>query len=182
MQRLHPNSKKAHPLNPGGAPKIFFRSSRELSLRFVTLLCLIPVPLTLWLITLPSPTGWEDTPFGPSFWWAIPTILLALSMTLPASLFLIHDRYVLTFESSAAGGWAVTTFLLWGRRRREFTSTSLASADVKEEEGITNSTFTVSVNAPYLKVRLGSGKKLIFDRQCDAPLGWDAIEGVFRHK
>ncbi|MSP91226.1 MAG: hypothetical protein EXR79_05425 [Myxococcales bacterium] len=74
----------------------------------------------------------------------------------------------------------VTTWLVWGRRCREFTSDELRDSQVVEEEGTTDSTFTVSVAAPYTRVRLPSGQKLLFDAQCEAPHGWGALEAVFR--
>jgi ribosomal protein L2 len=39
-----------------------------------------------------------------------------------------------------------------------------------------------SVDAPYTRVRLPSGKRLIFDAQCEAPHGWEALEAVFRSR
>ena len=53
----------------------------------MTLVCLIPVPLTLWLISL-NPNGWQDTPLGPNYGWLVPTCLVGLSLALPLSLLL----------------------------------------------------------------------------------------------
>ena len=158
---------------------LFFNSGRILGLRFVTLVCLIPVPLTLWLVSSLPPNGWNDNPFGPALWWVIPTALIALAAVLPLSLRLLHDRYVLRLERNADGTWQLTTLLLWGRRVRAFSSDDLAGATLEEDEGRFDSRLTVSVSAPFLRVRLPSRQQLIFDRQCEAPHGWAALEAVF---
>jgi hypothetical protein len=161
---------------------VFFRSGRLLTLRWLTVVAWLPVPLTAWLMSIPVPPdqGWETSPIGPAYWWIIPALLIALALVLPASTFLLHDRYVLTFERTEAGGWRVVTWLLWGTRAREFTSEELNGSQVVEEEGKFDSRLTVSVDAPYTRVRLPSGKRLVFDAQCEAPHGWQALEAVFR--
>ena len=165
----------------GGKAKsnvLLFESNRALTLRLVTLVCLIPVPLTLWLVSL-NPHGWQDTPLGPDFGWIVPICLVALSLVLPLSLFLMHDRYVLRLERSSGGTWKIETLLLWGKRTREFTSDAMAKATVERKAGEFRSSSTVSVSAPYLRVRLRSGQRLLLDLQGSAPHGWDAMMGIF---
>ncbi len=162
--------------HPPREPIVVFRSDRQLTLRFVTLVCLIPVPLTTWLLTLP-PT-WDDTPFGPLFWWVLPLCGLALAATLPASLFLLHDRYVIQLERLPTGLWRLQTFLLWGQRTRELDLDAMIGAQLREHEGRFDATEVPSVNAPWLEAKLVTGKQLIFDRQGSAPQGWEALRGV----
>lgn len=153
-----------------------------MTLRFVSVVALLPIPLTAGLMSLevPPDQGWETSPLGPTLWWVIPLFLIALTLVLPASMFLLHDRYVLDFVRTEAGKWQVTTWLLWGRRTREFTSEQLAESQLVNKVGRFDSRLTVSVNAPYTRVRLPSGQRLIFDAQGEAPHGWETLEAVFR--
>ena len=168
------------------APKpptnVFFHSTRDLTLRFVTFVTFGPVPFLLWLLTLPPTDGWDDSPVGPTLWWLLPVFLVALILAMPLAMLLLHDRYVLHLERDEVGTWRLTTWMLWGRRTRVLTSAELSGADLKHEAGEFDSRLTVSVDAPYLRVRLASGKRLIFDAQCEAPHGWDAIEGLFARR
>ena len=145
---------------------IFFRSHRTLSLRFVTLVCLVPVPLTLWLLSLSQPPMPLPLALG----------LTLLSALLPASLYFLHDRYVLELARQPDGALHVTTFLLWGRRQHLL----VPGGEATEHAGEFHSLWAPDVNAPYLAVRLRSGRRLLLDRQGDAPHGWDAVLGVLR--
>lgn len=160
------------------AGNVFFRSDRLGSLRFATLVCAVPVPMTLWLLSLSPVEDWRGNPFGPALWWLIPALLVALSLVLPASMFLLHNRYVMRLERTPAGQLRVTTFLVWGLRTREVASKDLAVGELEEEEGRWDSLWTPSVNAPFLRVRLRAGGQWIFDQQCEAPHGWDALRGL----
>ncbi len=146
-------------------PQWRFRSQRNLTLRFVTLVCAAPVPLTVWLLTLAPAEEWREGPFGPALWWLLPAFLLALAAALPASLLLLHDRYVLALEQLAQNRWRLTTFVLWGVRRRELDYDPLQSAKIRYVPGTFDSMWAPSVDAPYLNVTCSDGRRLIFDMQ-----------------
>lgn len=167
-------------VDPGIPSPILFRSDRSATLRFAALVCAVPVPLTIWLLTLPAPGGWDDSPLGPTWGWLIPTALLALSAVLPAAMCLLHGRYVLLLERAEGGSVRVTTWLLWGQRTEDCGRGELTGSAVVAHEGRFESMWAPSVNAPYLLARLPSGRRLILDQQGDAPRGWNEVYGVFR--
>jgi hypothetical protein len=181
MSTKHRHRGLPSPQTPLVRTNVYYRSGRARTLRGVTLIAWLPVPLTAWLLSRPVPAtqGWDTSPLGPKLWWMIPLLLLTLTLVLPAAMFLLHDRYVLAMERQDDGRWQVTTWLLWGQKTREFTSDALAGATLVDEAGTFQSVWTVSVHAPYLRVRLSSGKRLIFDAQGEVPNGWPALEGVF---
>ena len=160
---------------------VLFRSTRAATLHGVSVVAVLPVPLTAWLLSLPMPPGqgWESGPFVPSFWWIIPGFLVLLTLALPAAMWLVHDRYVLTFERTDAGPCLLTTWLLWVRRTRSLPPEALAGAQLDDIEGRFESLWTPSVNAPYLRVQLASGQRLVFDAEGEAPHGWAVLEAVF---
>ena len=86
---------------------------------------------------------------------------------------------MLRLERSPHDTWQVQTLLLWGKRTREFTSDALALASLQQEAGEFRGSNTVSVSAPYLRVRLPSGQRLILDLQGEAPHGWEAVIAIF---
>ncbi len=147
------------------APNVHFCSTRDLTLRFVTVVCAIPLPLTLWLLKQAPAEEWRNGPFGPALWWLIPLVLLALAAALPIGLALLHDRYVLKLERTGPALWRLTTFVLWGVRRRELAEDPLHGARIRHVDGQFHSMWAPSVDAPYLKVTTRTGQKLIFDMQ-----------------
>jgi len=168
------------PLTPQPPHTVLFHSDRAVTLHWVALVAWLPVPLTAWLLSLPMPSGqgWASTPLGPGLWWLIPALLAMLAVVLPAATFLLHDRYVLRLVSTPDGSYRLTTWLLWGRRTRVLTTKALADAQFVSVAGDYGEA-TGSADAPYVRVRLPSGRRLILDAQGDAPFGWDAVEAAF---
>ena len=145
-------------------------------LRFVTLVSIAPIPLTVWLVALAPRAEWENTRLGAGAWWILPAGLIALSCVLPAALFFLHGRYVLSLAEDEKGGLRLVTFLVWGRRTTIMPATLLRGATTRHDEGRLVTGVSVSVNAPSTTLVARDGRRLIFDRQGEAPAGWDAIE------
>jgi len=164
------------PSKSDSSSPVLFDSTREGLLRWVTVIGLLPLPLTAWLISRVERSEWENAPFGPDVWWLLPTLLLALSSALPAGLFYLHGRYVLRLERTADGFLRLTTFLVWGRRTRLLPSNYFENAHGQEDEGRYENTLSVPVHAPSLRVTPRDGRPLIFDRQGEAPQGWHIID------
>ncbi len=160
---------------------VVFRSGRAATLHWVTLVAALPTALTVVLLARPMPPGqgWEASPLGPALWWVIPTLLCGLALALPGAMVLLHDRYVLRLERTEAASWRLTTWLLWGRRVREVPTDALTGAQSRYEDGRFRSRRGVDVDAPYLKVQLASGKRLIFDVQAEASNSRAALEALF---
>lgn len=186
MARKRMQQPKPSPDRTVEGPRLFFESTRAATLYGVAVLVWLPVLLTFWLMTLPMPPGkdLDSTPVGPSVWLLVPVLLLlgALILAMPAAMAFLHDRYVLRLERTEAGLWRVTTWLHWGRRVREFSSAELAGAQAVAEAGRFDS-IKFNVDAPYLRVRLPSGRRLIFDKQGRRRLGgrrWRGCSGRLR--
>lgn len=171
----------APPAKPASEPSspLIYVSDRSATLRFAALVCAVPVPLTIWLLSL-GPRGAVVAAAAPAPSWLLPVLLVALSAVLPGAMCFLHGRYVLRMERTQDGGARMTTWLLWGQRTEEWPLAELRGTSVLAHQGRFESRRTVSVNAPYLMARLPSGKRLILDQQGDAPHGWDAVYGVFR--
>jgi hypothetical protein len=155
---------------------VLYISPREGLLRWITGVCVVPVPLVVWLVSLAPRAEWETTPLGAAAWWVLPAGLIALSGVMPAAMFFLHGRYVLRLERGVDDELRLTTFLVWGRRTVVFTQGSLAGARMAHDEGRFSTGAGVSVNAPSVTVSMLDGRKLIFDEQGEAPHGWHAIE------
>lgn len=160
--------------------RLLFNSSRGVVLHGVTAVACAPVPLTLWLISGAPRAEWE-APLGPTWWWLIPSGLIALTLVLPVAMFWLHDRYVFRLERSG-NVIRLTTFLLWGRRTRELSMTRFAAAEVQYIDGEADYGTAPSVKAPYIRMKLRDGSSLIFDAAGDAPAGWDAIHRLGRQR
>ena len=132
--------------------------------------------IAVWLISLAPRSEWESSPFGPAAWWLMPALLVAISCILPAALFFLHGRYVLELKRAPDGGWVLTTFLVWGRRRRLLPADALKGAKAEHDDGRLVTGLAPTVNAPSLTLTPREGSRLIFDQQGDAPQGWEAIE------
>lgn len=98
---------------------LLYESSREWLLRAVIAVCFIPTAIAAWLIPLAPREEWMQAPLGGIAWWLLPAMLILLTLVMPASLFLIHGRYVLRLSLQPDDSLEVTTFLLWGRRTKQ---------------------------------------------------------------
>lgn len=157
--------------------RVLFLSSRLTTLRVVTLVACLPVPLNAWLIASASRSEWVDEA-GAFWWWLIPVGLVAVTLVMPAAMFLLHNRYVLRLERSA-DQLRLTTFLLWGRRTVELPISAFKTAHVRHDAGQAAYGRGPVVNAPSLQARLPDGRRLIFDAGGEAPEGWPAVYAIF---
>ena len=153
--------------------ELLFYSDREPTLRFATLACFTPVPLTTWLVSLGTRAEWQKDA-GVLPWWLLPTGLVVFSLVLPAAICWLHDAYVLRLEH-AGPRVRVTTFLLWGRRTHDLSLDELLKSTTTYDEGRFAHGAGPIVNAPSVRFRLPGGRRLIFDAQGDAPAGWPAL-------
>jgi hypothetical protein len=160
--------------------RLLFKSSRGPLLYGVTVVTYAPVPFGLWFISRAPRAEWE-APLGPTWWWLIPAGLMGLTLVLPITMFWLHDRYVLRLEQKG-DIFRLTTFLLWGRRTRELSKATFASAEVRYVEGEADYGGSPSVDAPYIRMKLRDGRGLIFDAAGEAPGGWDAIYKLGRSR
>ena len=97
---------------------MLYDSGREWLLRAVAGVSFLPVGLAAWLLPLAPREEWAQAPLGGIAWWLLPAGLTLLTLVLPASLFLLHRRYLLRLTLDADGQLTVTTFLVWGRHTR----------------------------------------------------------------
>lgn len=125
------------------AALLLYESPRERLLRLVTLVCSLPVAVAAWLIPLAPREEWARAPLGDLAWWLWPAGLIGLALVLPASLWLLHERYVLRLTLERDDALLLTTFLLWGRRTKRYTIAQF------------------------------NGRRLIFDPAGDAPHGME---------
>lgn len=97
---------------------LLYESRREGLLRAVSVVCCLPTIIAAWLIPLAPRAEWAQAPLGGVAWWLLPAALGLFTLVLPASLFLLHGRYVLRLDLDPDDQLTLTTFLLWGRRTR----------------------------------------------------------------
>lgn len=101
---------------------LIYVSPNQWKLRIATLACVIP------LVGFARILSW-----GPAVWpgtvaaWAIPALLAALAVLLPALLFAVHGRYVTRVVLEFDGRLSVTTFLLWGERTEKLRAENIAA-------------------------------------------------------
>lgn len=151
--------------------RLLFLSQRSRTLWLVLLLTLAPVPLTAWLVTLPSDARLlaDFGTAGAAHAWQIGMVLLSTVLFWP--LLWLSGRYVTRVERGADGAVCVQVWTLLGSRRHAWTALQGGEIHAGHGHGLPG----VQVDAPWTGYRTPQGKTLVVDAQGDFPQGEDVL-------
>lgn len=177
-QRHEARRRGAHqpPRQPAGvAPGLLYRSGRSLTLWWLLLVVLAPVPLTAWLVLLP-PEAKLLAEFGsPGAVRAWQAGLMLLSTILVWPMLWLSGRYVTRVERLPDGQLRVQVWTWLGHRQRDWPPRFGAGED---HACLTSLPGAPEVNAPWTGYRTPEGRRLVVDWQGEFPQGHGALDAV----
>jgi hypothetical protein len=157
---------------------LLYRSGRSRTLWLVLILTLLPVPLSAWLVTLPSEARLlaEFGSLNVARFWQAGMVLLGSALFWP--LFWLSGRYVTRVETTAEGSLRVQLWTVRGPR----TETWPALRGGEHHPGHSHGLPGVQVAAPWTGYRTPAGKTLVVDEQGEFPQGDEALRAAMTHR
>lgn len=150
---------------------LLYRSRRGYLLWGLLLITLAPVPLSTWLVSLPSETqllAEFDSLSAGRVWQAA---MVALSSVLFWPMYWLSGRYVLTVEVEADGVLRLRLWTLLGPRMQEWRQ-PFAGGEMHDGRA------DIQATAPWTGYRTPTGRLLVMDGHGEFPRGEDALRTV----
>lgn len=155
---------------------LLYRSGRDLLLRVMEIVTLLPVAITVWLLSLMSPEQALADLGSPAGAWAFRIGLTLGSGILFYAFFFLHGRYVLSVELQG-DDVRIRFWTVLGSRLRTWPVPAWGGRSLYHKGEFILPGRPV-VQAPWIDITTPEGKKLMIDDQGDYPQGVEALLAV----